>query len=171
MRLDHNLNPSHGLRAPADQLTAPSDPLQASSDLLTALADFRFELRRFLHFSESAALEAGLQPQQHQLLLQVAGAAEPAQVTIAYVAGRLALKHNSAVELVDRSEREGLLERTVDAKDRRCALLRLTRKGRRKLERLAEAHARELHELGPRLIAALEEVRQHARPATPVEAR
>ena len=171
MRLDHNLNPSRGQRAPADPLTTLCDPLKASSDLLTALADFRYELRRFLHFSESAALEAGLQPQQHQLLLQVSGAAETVQVTIAYVAGRLALKHNSAVELVDRSEREGLLERTADANDRRCALLRLTRKGRRMLERLAEAHARELHELGPRLIAALEEVRQHARPVTPVEAR
>jgi len=136
-----------------------------------ALADFRYELRRFLHFSESAALEAGLQPQQHQLLLQVAGAAGATQVTIAYVAGRLALKHNSAVELVDRSEREGLLERTADAKDRRCALLRLTRKGRKMLERLSEAHAQELHEMGPRLIAALEDVREHAASAASVEAR
>jgi len=136
-----------------------------------ALADFRYELRRFLHFSESAALEAGLQPQQHQLLLQVAGAAGATQVTIAYVAGRLALKHNSAVELVDRSEREGLLERTADAKDRRCAFLRLTRKGRKMLERLSEAHAQELHEMGPRLIAALEDVREHAASAASVEAR
>lgn len=139
------------------------------SDLLTALADFRYELRHFLHFSESAALEAGLQPQQHQLLLQVAGAAESIQVTIAYVAGRLALKHNSAVELVDRSEREGLLERTADAKDRRCAILRLTRKGRRMLDRLSDVHARELHEMGPRLITALEGVHRHARSAAPVE--
>lgn len=139
--------------------------------LLTALADFRYELRRFLHFSESAALEAGLQPQQHQLLLQIAGAAEAGQVTIAFVAGRLALKHNSAVELVDRSEREGLLERTVDAKDRRCALLRLTRKGRRMLESLSDAHVRELHELGSRLIASLEDVRRHAGSTAPVEAQ
>lgn len=158
-------------KAASPALKAPSSLLNAPAGLLTALADFRYELRRFLHFSESAALEAGLQPQQHQLLLQVAGATEAAQVTIAYVAGRLALKHNSAVELVDRSEREGLLERTVDAKDRRCAILRLTRKGRRMLERLADAHARELHEMGPGLIAALEDVRQHARPAAAVEAR
>lgn len=146
-----------------------SEKLKAPLGLLAALADFRYELRSFLHFSESAALEAGMQPQQHQLLLQVAGAAESAQVTIAYVAGRLALKHNSAVELVDRSEREGLLERTADAKDKRCAILRLTRKGRRMLDRLATAHGRELHELGPRLIWALEGVRRHARPAASVE--
>lgn len=148
MKLEQDHNPSGGSKA---------------AGLLTALVDFRYELRRFLHFSESAALEAGLQPQQHQLLLQVAGADESAQVTIAYVAGRLALKHNSAVELVDRSEREGLLERTVDAKDRRCAILRLTRKGKRMLDRLSDAHARELHEMGPRLIAVLEDVHQHAR--------
>jgi DNA-binding MarR family transcriptional regulator len=139
-----------------DETTAP--------DLLAALAGFRYQLRGFLHFSESAALEAGLQPQQHQLLLQVAGAAPAAQVTIGFVAERLALKHNSAVELADRSEREGLLERTADARDRRCAILRLTRKGRGMLERLSEAHARELHELAPRLIGALEGVRLHAQP-------
>ena len=76
--------------------------------LLRTLAEFRYELRRFLHFSECAALDAGLQPQQHQLLLQVAGAPQDTAVTISYAAERLGLKHNSAVELVDRSEREGL---------------------------------------------------------------
>jgi DNA-binding MarR family transcriptional regulator len=144
---------------------------KSSAGLLAALADFRYELRRFLHFSESAALEAGLQPQQHQLLLQVAGAATNAQVTIAYVAGRLALKHNSAVELVDRSEREGLLERTADARDRRCTILHLTRKGWKMLERLSDTHARELHEMGQRLIAALEDVGQHAHVGAPKEAQ
>ena len=79
--------------------------MEKSDHLLSTLAEFRFELRQFLQFSESASLEAGLQPQQHQLLLQVAGAAEGTAVTIAYAASRLGLKHNSAVELVDRSER------------------------------------------------------------------
>jgi DNA-binding MarR family transcriptional regulator len=92
--------------------------------LLRTLAEFRFELRCFLHFSERAALEAGLHPQQHQLLLQVAGVLEGTAVTIAYVAERLGLKHNSAVELVDRSEREGLMARTVDAADKRRAIMR-----------------------------------------------
>src|SRR5271165_4964163 len=111
-------------------------PEVASYDLLLkTLADFRFELRRFLHFSECAALEAGLQPQQHQLLLQVAGAVMGTPVTIAYAAKRLGLKHNSAVELVDRSVREGLLARTVDEEDKRRAILRVTRKGRQLLNR------------------------------------
>src|SRR5947207_15484075 len=91
--------------------------------LLRTLADFRYELRRFVHFSESAAVAAGLQPQQHQLLLQVAGAPEGTAVTVAYAAERLGLKHNSTVELVDRSARQGLLARKTDSDDRRRAIL------------------------------------------------
>lgn len=140
-----------------------SQSLIAGPDfLLRTLADFRFELRRFLQFSECAALEAGLQPQQHQLLLQVAGAPEATSVTIAYAAERLGLKHNSAVELVNRSEREGLLTRTADAGDKRRAILRLTRKGKQVMGRLAGDHARELNELAPRLAQALEHIGMHA---------
>jgi DNA-binding MarR family transcriptional regulator len=141
------------------------------ASLLETLADFRFELRRFLRFSESAAVEAGLQPQQHQLLLQVAGAAEEAIVTIAYAAERLGLKHNSAVELVNRSEREGLLTRTADAGDKRRAILRLTRKGRHVMGSLAGNHARELNELAPRLVRALEDIGKHADGGVGSEAR
>jgi DNA-binding MarR family transcriptional regulator len=130
--------------------------------LLCTLAEFRFELRRFLQFSESAALRVGLQPQQHQLLLQVAGAPEEAVVTIAYAAARLGIKHNSAVELVNRSQREGLLIRLIDAGDRRRAILQVTRKGRRVLERLAGDHARELNQLAPRLAKALKQISIHA---------
>jgi DNA-binding MarR family transcriptional regulator len=126
--------------------------------LLKTLAEFRYQLRRFLLFSESAALEAGLQPQQHQLLLQVAGAPENISVTISYAAERLALKHNSTVELVDRSEREGLLERRADVDDKRRAVLRVTRKGKQVLGRLAGDHAKELNELAPRLTKALKHI-------------
>ena len=131
----------------------------------------RFELRRFLHFSECAALEAGLQPQQHQLLLQVAGAPEATVVTIAYAAERLGLKHNSAVELVNRSEREGLLARTADAGDKRRAILRLTRKGKQVMGRLAGDHARELNELAPWLAQALKDIAMHAHASVGAGAR
>ncbi len=130
--------------------------------LIRTLADFRFELRRFLHFSEQAAIEAGLQPQQHQLLLQVAGAPDEANVTIAYAAERLGLKHNSAVELVDRSVREGLLERREDPADRRRAILRVTRKGHRVLAKLSGEHARELIEAAPSLVRTLQHIQRHA---------
>jgi DNA-binding MarR family transcriptional regulator len=137
--------------------------------LLSTLAEFRFELRRFLQFSESAAIEAGLHPQQHQLLLQIAGAAEGIPVTIAYAATRLGLKHNSTVELVDRSEREDLIERNLDKDDRRRTILRLTRKGRQVLHKLAGDHARELNEMAPRLVKALQRVQSHTR--VPLEAK
>jgi DNA-binding MarR family transcriptional regulator len=132
-----------------------------SDSLLRTLAQFRYEVRSFLHFSESAALKTGVHPQQHQLLLQVAGAPEAAVVTIAYAAERLGLKHNSTVELVDRSEHEGLLARTVDPDDKRRAILRITRKGRQLLARLSGDHARELRELAPRLVLSLEKISAH----------
>jgi len=88
----------------------------------------------------------------------VAGAPENTVVTISYAAERLGLKHNSAVELVDRSEREGLLERRADVDDKRRAILRVTRKGRLVLGRLAGDHAKELNELAPRLTKALKHI-------------
>jgi DNA-binding MarR family transcriptional regulator len=133
-----------------------------SDELLRTLAEFRFELRRFLQFSEAAAIGAGLHPQQHQLLLQVAGAAPGTDVTIAYVAERLGLKHNSAVELVDRSESTGLLLRSADAIDRRRTILRVSRKGQQVLERLSNDHARELNERAPRLAKALRKIGSYA---------
>jgi DNA-binding MarR family transcriptional regulator len=129
-----------------------------SALLLKTLADFRYELRRFLHFSECVAVDAGLQPQQHQLLLQIAGATDVTVATIAYAAERLGLKHNSTVELVDRSEREGLLTRVRDSNDKRRMILKLTVKGKRLLERLSNDHAKELKDRAPRLIEALGKV-------------
>ncbi|MGO9938968.1 MAG: MarR family winged helix-turn-helix transcriptional regulator [Terracidiphilus sp.] len=137
-------------------------PETTSGSLLRTLADFRYEVRCFLHFSECAALEAGLHPKQHQLLLQVAGAPEGTSVTIAYAARRLGLRHNSAVELVNRSEREGLLVRKTDAGDKRRVILRATRKGKMLLVRLSANHARELNELAPRLAEALDRIKAHS---------
>jgi len=131
--------------------------------LLRTLAGFRFELRQFLHFSELAAIGAGLQPQQHQLLLQVAGAPEGVAVTIAFAAERLSLRHHSVVELVNRSEREGLLVRTVDLGDRRRSILRVTPKGERILDQLVDEHARELKEHAPRLAKALKRIEKYER--------
>lgn len=149
-----------------------NQPAESDSDLfLETLAEFRYQLRRFLLFSESAALDAGLQPQQHQLLLQVVGTPENTAVTISYAAERLGLKHNSTVELVDRSEREGLLERTADMNDKRRAILRVTRKGRLVLGRLAGDHAKELIELAPRLTKALKHISLNAHRSHYAEAR
>jgi DNA-binding MarR family transcriptional regulator len=138
--------------------SSSSDP----SSLLESLAEFRFELRKFLHFSEEAAEAAGLQPQQHQLLLQVAGAKEGTLVTIAYAAKRLKLRHNSVVELVNRSVREGFLLRAPDADDLRRVLLQITPKGKKVLRKLSIDHARELNELAPRLALDLQRISGYA---------
>jgi len=128
------------------------------SSLVESLAEFRFELRKFLHFSEEAASAAGLQPQQHQLLLQVAGAREGTAVTIAYASKRLRLRHNSVVELVNRSVREGLLVRVQDTEDLRRVLLQITPKGKKLLRALSIAHARELTVLAPKLASDLQRI-------------
>ncbi len=128
---------------------------RAAAERIRTLAEFRFLLRRFLHFSEEAAAMAGVTPQQHQLLLQIAGAPEGVVTSIGYLAERLALRHNSAVELGTRCEEAGLVERTGDPGNRRHVVLRLTGEGNRILRGLSEAHGRELHELGPKLVAGL----------------
>jgi DNA-binding MarR family transcriptional regulator len=93
----------------------------------------------------------------------VAGASLCTAVTIAHAAERLGLKHNSAVELVERSEREGHLVRTTDPCDKRRAILRVTRKGKQVLGRLAGDHAIELNELTPKLAQAMEHIGMHLR--------
>jgi DNA-binding MarR family transcriptional regulator len=123
--------------------------------LMERLAEFRYRLRTFIQFSERAAVAAGLQPQQHQLLLQIAGAPAGAIPTIAYAAERLGLRHNSVVELTNRSVEEGLLERTSDESDARRVLLRVTSKGTRLLHKLAAHHRSELEVMAPALIEAL----------------
>jgi len=109
----------------------------------------------FLHFSEEAALRVGLTPQQHQLMLQIAGAPEGVVTAIGYLAERLALRHNSAVELSKRCEEAGLIVRKADPENRRHVVLSLTAAGNRMLAKLSADHARELNELRPQLIQSL----------------
>jgi DNA-binding MarR family transcriptional regulator len=132
-----------------------NDKSASSRARVQVLAEFRHQLRLFLHFSEEAAAKFDLQPQQHQLLLQIAGRPEGAAPTVGYIAERLGLRHNSVVELSMRCEEAGLIRRTTDGNDRRCVLMELTQKGLRTLEALSLDHARELNELAPRLIRTL----------------
>jgi DNA-binding MarR family transcriptional regulator len=127
--------------------------------LLLALAEFRYALRSFLRFSEQAAQQRGLQPRQHQLLLQIAGLPAGRQATIGFLAERLGLRQNSVVELADRSVAEGLVRRTHDSADHRRVVLSLTAKGSRVLGTLSASHARELDEFAPSLIRALDQIR------------
>jgi DNA-binding MarR family transcriptional regulator len=125
---------------------------------LRQLADFRFHLRRFLHFSQAAAESMGLRTQQHQLLLTVCGMPAGEAPTIANVASRMFLKHNSTVELVDRTIEQGLMRRVPDPMDQRRILLRLTPRGEELLHALSAHHLEELESAGPELIRSLRNV-------------
>ncbi|HEX7121432.1 MAG TPA: MarR family transcriptional regulator, partial [Gemmatimonadaceae bacterium] len=105
-----------------------------------ALADFRYEIRRFLRRSEDAARREGLEPQHHQLLLALKGMPSDAEPTISTLAERLQINHNSAVGLVDRLERRGLVSRRRDETDQRRVLIDLTPSGEAILHRLSLFH-------------------------------
>jgi len=104
----------------------------------------RSRLRRFEHWSAERAGEHGLTGSQHQLLLAVRGHRGPAAPTIGEVAGYLMVRHNTAVELVDRTQELGLLERHRDPDDHRVVRLTLTRAGQARLAALSAAHLEEL---------------------------
>ena len=122
------------------------------------LAEFRRQIRRFLHFSETTAKEHGIEPQQHQLLLALHGLPEDVKPTIREIASRLFLQHHSAVELVNRLERTGAIARRPGADDKREVWIRLTPAGRATLRTLALAHRTELERTGPELAAALQTI-------------
>jgi DNA-binding MarR family transcriptional regulator len=123
-----------------------------TDDDYAELLAFRTELRRFLRHSEEAAQAAGLTPALHQLLLAIRGAGRQ-EPTISTVAEALQVRHHTAVELVQRAERDGLVRRRRDAEDQRQVRLRLTARGRRQLEQLTRAHLPLIRALAQRLNA------------------
>jgi DNA-binding MarR family transcriptional regulator len=129
------------------------DEGQLSDGDYERLLAFRDGLRRFLHWSEQQASDAGMTPAQHQLLLAIRGHGSAPSMT--EVAAHLMLKHHSAVELVDRAARAGLVRRLQDGSDQRVVRLELTAAGQRKLRALARAHLEELSRMGPELAARL----------------
>jgi DNA-binding MarR family transcriptional regulator len=115
------------------------------------LAAFRYALRQFIRFSESAAQTAGITPQQHQALLAIKGYPGRESVTVSELAERLQLRHHSAVGLIDRLVTEKLVSRATSVQDRRQVFVQLTRRGERVIERLSFAHGKELKRLGPEI--------------------
>jgi DNA-binding MarR family transcriptional regulator len=127
-----------------------------------SLAEFRYQIRRFLGFSEEQVRAAGMEPQQHQLLLAVKGLPDGARATVGELAERLQLKHHSTVELVNRLENLGYVARQASHQDRRQVIVQLTHSGANILRRLSLAHHQELEIAGPRLAKALRTIaRQH----------
>lgn len=124
-----------------------------------ALSELRYQIRKFLHFSDMAAQAAGLEPRQHQLLLAVKGfTGDQDGPTIGYLAERLRIRHHSAVELVDRMATRGMVGRRVSERDHRRVIVGLTATSESLLKNLSAHHISEIRQMAPALVAALREV-------------
>jgi DNA-binding MarR family transcriptional regulator len=119
------------------------------------LARFRYELRKFLAFSEVEANRAGLTAQQYQALMAIRGFSNREPVSIGDLAGYMLIRHHTAVELVKRMVKLGIIDRSVDPADGRRVILRLTGQGERLLRRLYRIHVQELRAMGPTLTKML----------------
>lgn len=141
-----------------DEEVKPVPDLNAAD--FRALADFRYQIRRFLHFSEEAARLEGLEPQQHQMMLAIRALDDGGGPDIGALAERLFIRHHSAVGLIDRLEERRLVKRTRTGPDRRRVCVKLSPAGERKLHRLSRAHHTELRNSGPRLVETLDALLQ-----------
>jgi len=137
---------------------------RASDEYYRALAEFRFQIRRFTSFSEQVAEAAGVAAQQHLLLLALRGLPAGVRPSIRGLADRLLLKHHSVVELVDRSERMGLVRRVADLADRRQVMVHLTAKGERVMQRIFVRNRRQLRLQSSALSTALARLTREQRP-------
>ena len=143
------------LMCPASPRSTPArrgDP--AAVDYQT-LADLRYQIRRFLRIRELAARAAGIEPQQYLLLLQVKGLEGREAATIGVLAGRLQIRHHAVVQLVDRLEQRGMVERRRDRADRRAVIVALRPEGEAVLRRLALHSVAELKAEAPALVRSL----------------
>ena len=135
-----------------------------------ALAQFRYEIRKFLAFSEGAARTAGIEPQQHQALLAIKGLPLESEPTIGALAERLCVQHHTAVALVDKLEEHGWAKRRRGEADRRQVLLELTTKGSALLAKLSALHREQLGAVGASMVQALDVI-VSARAAKPAKRR
>ncbi len=127
------------------------------------LADFRFQIRKFLHFSEQAAKLEGLEPQQHQMLLAIKALGEAEEPSVGRLAEHLFIRHHSAVGLLDRLEQRSLVRRTrARTGDRRQVSVHLTTQGARILRKLTEIHRKELLSSDPGLVESLQALLEQA---------
>lgn len=108
------------------------------------LSDFRYQLRRFLRFSEEVARSHGVTHLQYQLLLHVRGLPGREWATVSELAERLQSHHHGAVSLISRCEKLGLVRRQAGRNDRRAVEVHLTADGKKLLNTLVARHRDEL---------------------------
>jgi DNA-binding MarR family transcriptional regulator len=121
----------------------------------SALAELRFRIRVFLREGDAAARKVGLEPQQYLMLLAIRGLPRGSESTIRVLAERVALKHHSAVELIDRLEMQGLVRRTRSRDDRRRVLVTLLPRGEKLLAEVAVQRISELRATGAALVKTI----------------
>lgn len=120
-----------------------------------ALAEMRYRIRKFVREGDAAATASGLEPQQYLLLLMIRGIPEGQEATVRTLAERLALKHHSVVELIDRLEAHGYVRRNRSREDRRSVLVSLLPRGEKMLEQVAQHRISELRSTGASLVNAI----------------
>jgi len=139
-----------------------TDALEPLDDeAFAGLAGFRFALRQFLGFSEAAVKSAGVTAQQYQAMLAIRATPEQ-ELSIQGLAQQLMLKPNGAVQMVDRLESIGMVQRRVAPEDRRSVLVTLTRLGDRVIGVLAAEHLDELVRHRPLLVESLRRLKSIA---------
>lgn len=114
------------------------------------LANFRYEIRKFLRFSENVTRKAGITPLQYLMLLNIKGFPGRDWATVGEIAERLQAQHHGVVALVSRCEKQGFVERRRSTEDRRRIEVRLLPKGEQYVEQLANAHRVQLIALNGR---------------------
>ena len=120
-----------------------------------ALSELRYLIRRFLQEGDATVRTAGLEPQQHLLLLAIRGLEPGQEASIRTIADRLALRHHSTVELIDRMETHGFVKRTRGREDRRQVLVSLQPRGEKLLEKVVEQRIVELRSHGRALVESI----------------
>ena len=113
-----------------------------------ALADFRYQLRRFMRFSELLTRRHGITNLQYLLLLQIKGFPGRDWALVGELAERLQAHQHGVVSLVSRCEKLGLVERRPGREDRRAVEVHLTAAGESLTESIALHHREEIKLLG-----------------------
>jgi DNA-binding MarR family transcriptional regulator len=126
-----------------------------TTDEYRGLAELRHRIRQFLHDGDVVTRAAGLEPQQYLMLLTIRGLPEGEESTIRTLSERVALKHHSAVELIDRLEGHGYVRRNRSRDDRRRVIVSLLPRGERILEEVARHRISELRSNGHQLVRAI----------------
>ncbi len=127
-----------------------------------ALSEFRYQLRRFLRFSEQVTRRHGITPLQYLLLLHIKGFPGREWATVGDLAERLQAQHHGVVALISRCEKLGWVSREQGKADRREVEVRLTARGERIVAQMAALHRDEhLNPEGSGLLPHLQDLAEN----------